>query len=340
MAAPDDFAGIEEWLTTHADGECLAIMCKSEGNGCTNDFSRTLAYSGFKSLFRRLALPEPVIVISGGTEGVLSPHATLFIRRPSFRVSGPEEPRRLTVGSAISATILCAEIGTKAQTMKVAEAVREAIHRARITDKNDIHFVQVKCPMLFDAASGRRDERGKKPPVTFDAYESMAYSRGASALGVAVAVGEIGVDAIKDNAICRDYQLFSRVASISSGAEMSRCEVIVLGNSCYSRSAQTIKSTVMEHPADIGAALTLSAEIKRQNGALIQILAKADPAATVLGNRTTMLSDSDIHPTRHARAAVGGLLVGVFQDNLIYVSGGAEHQGPPGGGVLAAIWTL
>jgi hypothetical protein len=36
------------------------------------------------------------------------------------------------------------------------------------------------------------------------------------------------------------------------------------------------------------------------------VLAKADPAATVRGRRTTMLSDSDINATRHARAAVGG----------------------------------
>ena len=50
-----------------------------------------------------------------------------------------------------------------------------------------------------------------------------------------------------------------------------------------------------------------------------------------------MLDDSDIHSTRHARALVGGVLAGVIGDTLLYVSGGAEHQGPPGGGPVAII---
>ena len=52
-----------------------------------------------------------------------------------------------------------------------------------------------------------------------------------------------------------------------------------------------------------------------------------------------MLDDSDITPTRHARAAVGGLIAGVTGCGAIYVSGGAEHQGPDGGGPVALITT-
>jgi cyanuric acid amidohydrolase len=51
-----------------------------------------------------------------------------------------------------------------------------------------------------------------------------------------------------------------------------------------------------------------------------------------------MNTDSDIHSTRHARAAVGGLLAGLVGDTQIYVSGGAEGQGPPGGGNLCIIY--
>jgi cyanuric acid amidohydrolase len=50
-----------------------------------------------------------------------------------------------------------------------------------------------------------------------------------------------------------------------------------------------------------------------------------------------MLDDTDISATRHARGAVGGLLAGVAGTSAIYVSGGAEHQGPPGGGPIAVI---
>jgi cyanuric acid amidohydrolase len=50
-----------------------------------------------------------------------------------------------------------------------------------------------------------------------------------------------------------------------------------------------------------------------------------------------MLNDSDIHSTRHARAAVGAVIASVVGSTALYVSGGAEHQGPPGGGPVAII---
>jgi cyanuric acid amidohydrolase len=34
---------------------------------------------------------------------------------------------------------------------------------------------------------------------------------------------------------------------------------------------------------------------------------------------------------------VGGLIAGVAGCGAVYVSGGAEHQGPPGGGPIAVI---
>ena len=74
-------------------------------------------------------------------------------------------------------------------------------------------------------------------------------------------------------------------------------------------------------------------------GRLTAVLAKAepDPSGRVRGRRHTMLDDSDISATRHARAFVGGVLAGLFGDTQIYISGGAEHQGPPGGGPVAII---
>ena len=72
---------------------------------------------------------------------------------------------------------------------------------------------------------------------------------------------------------------------------------------------------------------------------LVNIFAKAEasPDGTVRGHRHIMLEDTDISATRHARAAVGGLIAGLAGTSAIYVSGGAEHQGPPGGGPVAVI---
>jgi cyanuric acid amidohydrolase len=75
---------------------------------------------------------------------------------------------------------------------------------------------------------------------------------------------------------------------------------------------------------------------------LVNVFAKAEasPDGSVRGLRHTMLEDTDISSTRHARAAVGGLIAGLAGTGAVYVSGGAEHQGPAGGGPVAAIARL
>ena len=72
---------------------------------------------------------------------------------------------------------------------------------------------------------------------------------------------------------------------------------------------------------------------------IVALLAKAEAGSTgsLRGHRHTMLDDSDISSTRHARAFVAGALAGLVGHAEIYVSGGAEHQGPDGGGPVAII---
>ena len=72
---------------------------------------------------------------------------------------------------------------------------------------------------------------------------------------------------------------------------------------------------------------------------LLAVLAKAEAShdGRLRGYRHTMLDDSDISSTRHARAFVCGALAGLVGHGEIYVSGGAEHQGPDGGGPVALI---
>ena len=65
--------------------------------------------------------------------------------------------------------------------------------------------------------------------------------------------------------------------------------------------------------------------------------AEASHDGKIRGYRHTMLDDSDISSTRHARAFVCGALAGLVGHAEIYVSGGAEHQGPDGGGPAALI---
>ncbi|MFS2056343.1 ring-opening amidohydrolase, partial [Variovorax sp. CT11-76] len=75
------------------------------------------------------------------------------------------------------------EMGRAAQIDATAEAVAAAMRDAGIDSTHDVHFVQVKCPLLTSAKVAAALARGAAP-VTHDSYESMGYSRGASALGV------------------------------------------------------------------------------------------------------------------------------------------------------------
>ena len=76
-----------------------------------------------------------------------------------------------------------------------------------------------------------------------------------------------------------------------------------------------------------------------QRSRVIGVLAKAEAGRSgrLRGYRHTMLDDSDISATRHARAFVCGALAGLIGHAELYVSGGAEHQGPDGGGPVAVI---
>src|SRR6478752_3431151 len=65
----------------------VAIVGKTEGNGCVNDFTRGYATLALKLLLAercRVPLAEVekrvAIVMSGGTEGGLSPHLLVFSR--------------------------------------------------------------------------------------------------------------------------------------------------------------------------------------------------------------------------------------------------------------------
>ncbi len=335
----------------------LAILGKTEGNGGVNDFTREYAVSALcAALAPHIDLPPHRVqeriafVMSGGTEGVLSPHITVFTRTDI--VGGQSEGisgKRLSIGIAQTRDFLPEELGRRVQIEETAKAVATAMADAAIADPRDVHFVQIKCPLLtsdrVEAATGRG-----KQTVTHSAYSSMAYSRGASALGVAVALGEIKSE-VSDEHVLRNYELFSSVASTSSGIELMHNVVIVLGNSTSSASPYEIGHAVMRDAIDSAAVIDALRSVGLRTGdgsvpnasrELANIFAKAEasPNGSVRGFRHTMLEDTDISATRHARAAVGGLISGLSGTSAVYVSGGAEHQGPPGGGPVAAIARL
>lgn len=353
---PGDVAGLINLIDagTIDPASILAILGKTEGNGGVNDFTREFAVSTLSAaLAPYFGLPphdveqKIAFVMSGGTEGVLSPHLTVFAR--STVATGAGEPiagKRLSIGIAQTRDFLPEELGRRAQIDETAKAVRVAMADAGIVDPVDVHFVQIKCPLLTSERVEAAQARGQTT-ATSSAYGSMAYSRGASALGVAAALGEIKGD-IRDEQVLKDWELFSSVASTSAGIELMHNVVIVLGNSNVSASPFVIGHSVMRDAIDAAAVIEALTSVGLGFGTvpdrflrdrLVNIFAKAEasPDGTVRGARHIMLEDTDISATRHARAAVGGLIAGLAGTSVVYVSGGAEHQGPPGGGPVAAI---
>src|SRR5579871_3010939 len=351
--SPGDVSGLVQLIEGGRiePASILAILGKTEGNGGVNDFTREYATSALSVALAPYLLLAPhaveariAFVMSGGTEGVLSPHITVFTRKPSDHGAQTTTGKRLSIGIAQTRDFLPEELGRTAQVSETAKAVRAAMADAGIEDPADVHFVQIKCPLLTSDRIEDALGRGEKT-VTTSAYGSMGYSRGASALGIAAALGEVKED-ISDAHILKTYDLYSAVASTSSGIELMHNVVIVMGNSGRATSPFVIGHAVMRDAIDYAAVIQAlkSVGLEPQTGAtasdrLVNIFAKAEasPDGVVRGERHTMLEDTDISSTRHARAAVGGLIAGLAGTGAVYVSGGAEHQGPPGGGPVAVI---
>lgn len=353
-SGPADLSAAEALLESGAlrAEEIVAVMGKTEGNGCVNDFTRDYASHAWCALLApRLGITVEAVhervalVMSGGTEGVLSPHFTVFARRAAEVPADGE--KRLAIGVAFTRRFLPEELGRLAQVTATREAVQQAMHDAGIDSARDVHFVQIKCPLLTAEKIRAAQARGMDT-VTHDTYESMGASRAASALGVAAALDEIDAATLHDGRIQRDWSLYSAVASTSAGIELDNNVVIVMGMSAQADSPYLITHGLMHDAIDVlGLRRCLREDfhidpdtqpaLLRER--LVNVFAKAEaaPDGRVRGARHTMLNDSDINSTRHARAAVGAALASVLGDTALYVSGGAEHQGPAGGGPFALI---
>lgn len=330
--APDDVSGLERLIQDGAlDPDCLvAILGKTEGNGCVNDFTRAFAVSELKRALQG-AGEGVTMVMSGGTEGGLSPHLVTFEVLDDDGV-GPA----MAVGAAITRDLLPHEIGTYAQVECVAEIVRATITSAQIASVTDVHFVQIKCPLLTSDRIGASEQ----PTATVDTLKSMGLSRGASALGIALALDEIDAATAERALTEHDSTVWSSRASTSAGVELMGHEVLVLGMSEAWSGPLVVDHAVMSDAIDTASVKTTMERMQiGKQTALLALFAKAEASTNgqIRGARHTMLNDSDISSTRHARAMVGGALGGLVGRTDLFISGGAEHQGPDGGGPVALI---
>jgi len=355
MRDPGDLSAIEALFDSHtiAPGEVVAIFGKTEGNGCVNDFTRAYSVKMLKVMFaerlgcsREDVTERVAMVMSGGTEGGLSPFFLIIGIRKHDKQRAGTMPA-LAIGTAFTRDFMPEEIGRITMVREVAAATKKAMGSAMLGSIDDVHFVQVKCPLLTSERIADARDR-QKEVITEDTYVSMGYSRGASALGVAVALGEIDGTEITSGGIGHDWSLFSGRASASAGVELMNCEIIVFGNSHDWVGDNIIAHDVMQDGIDSLAVWRALAGVElegppqldtNQRNRVAAVLCKAEPGTTgvIRGARHIMKDDSDINATRHARALVGGVVASAVGRTDVFVSGGAEHQGPDGGGPVAII---
>ncbi|MGA4507847.1 ring-opening amidohydrolase [Propionibacteriaceae bacterium G1746] len=331
----------------------IAIIGKTEGNGGVNDYTRIIADRAFREMLTsKGADPAKVkqvpIVWSGGTDGVISPHATIFATVAPDKVEPSDEPR-LSVGFAMSEPIAPEEIGYVGMVDTVADAVKVAMERAGITDPADVHYVQTKTPLLTIHTIRDAKARGKQV-WTEHTHESMDLSNGCTALGIAKALGE--VTDITDADVMHSRDKFSSVASCSSGVELDQAQVVVVGNVRGIGGRFKIGHSVMNDALDAdgiwnaikdaGLDLPERAHSSDLQGRLVNVFLKCEASqdGTVRGRRNAMLDDSDVHWHRQIKSCVGGVTASVTGDPAVFVSVSAAHQGPEGGGPVAAIIDL
>lgn len=351
-----DASGLAELIDTgilEAD-RVIAVIGKTEGNGGVNDYTRIIADRAFREVLvekgSRTAeeAKEVPIVWSGGTDGVISPHATIFATVPPGTAEVTDEPR-LTVGFAMSDVLLPEDIGRVAMVSKVADAVQVAMERAGITDTADVHYVQTKTPLL--TIHTIRDAKSRGQSVwTEETHISMDLSNGCTALGVAVGLGEIEMPADAD--VMHNRDLYSAVASCSSGVELDRAQVVVVGNARGVGGRYRVGHSVMKDALDAdgvwaairdaGLGLPERPHPSDLGGRLVNVFLKCEASqdGTVRGRRNAMLDDSDVHWHRQIKSCVGGVTAAVTGDPAVFVSVSAAHQGPEGGGPVAAIVDL
>lgn len=319
MAHPGDVSAIAALFDagTLAPGMLRAVIGKTEGNGGLNDFTRGYFIQSLMHLLAARTGEAPAALaaripcmLSGGTEGVLSPHAVLLAEAPGD-APGPG----LAVATAFGPRLSPGATGTEAQIAAVEATVRRAMAASGIADPG---LVFVKTPA--------------------GSLAGMARARAAAALGAARALGDVPADRATDQALLRDLTLSSGRVAISAGIEVPCDEVILLGQAPGWAPGLVLGVRPMRDVLDLDAVQGLVASLGGP-GRLRAVFAKGEPDATgrIRGQRHTVLGDTDLDAQRHLRAALGAVVAAVAGDGRVFVSGGAEHQGPPGGGLVAAI---
>ena len=315
----------------------LIILGKTEGTATLNDFSREVATASATHAVRaslgQAVADRSTLLFSTGCEGIASPFGLALVVLDGAAPHG--YPARLAIGTARTSPAPVEERGASPHAHRVAAAVEDAIASAGLLP-DQVRLVLVKSPVL---------------PANYPALDGRAGSTGAAraagAFGAALALGEVSATELDATISLLRTPLHSRRTMAFSGTELEHDEIVVLGNRQGATGTLVIDTAPLVDALDVGAMRRLAAA----HGALwdeegtpcmpsplraLFLKLGSPPGGHLRGLRTTVLG-SDLTPDKHLRAAASGVAGAVFGTGRVFISGGAEGQAPPGGGLFSMI---
>jgi cyanuric acid amidohydrolase len=352
VSAPDDVSPLADLIRKGAfkAREVAAVIAQNEGDyyarGFTLHMLEELLAEGTGESREEVRKRVPLLMIGLAHVYPLVPHLNVIVIKPDLKGSGTD--KRLVAGTGVTRDLLPEEYGTMIQVQEVAATVKRLAKDAGITDMADVHCAYVKVPELTDDRVQDAASRGKKPRLT-DARTLAGLTRGAGALGVGVALGEIDSKRLSDDVIGRDWDIYSKVAQVSSGIEQVSCRVVVLGNAAGSASELVAGHGVMEDPLDLESFKNVLRSVGLKFGCCpdkadlarvenIFIGTSANFLPTIRGRRHTMHSDFLWgFAGAQAKATANAVIAGIMGDTMFLSKSGSEHQGPRGANVIAAF---
>lgn len=325
----DDLSGLVALCRSGLALESVrAIWCKTDGTGLGNDYSRAYADTAIRSFLAEglgctpaEAAKRVQIVVSGGSEGIVSPHLLVLAETEGSATSSEVG----LVSGSDRQPFAKAKTGTQAHANFTADMVRRAATQAGLDRASSSAFVMVKSPA--------------QPGSSLAAIKARA----AVAAGVGLATGRLSA---LPTAFDEPFDGPDNVFVVARSDETEQ-HVVVLGNAAGSSSRQSIASGALADPLDamgvahVAAALGFAAapqlsaaEVRR----VVGVIVKGDPpAGTIRGFAHTMEMDPTLPSHRQGRAAYAAMIAAIIGMPAIFVSGGADGHGPAQGGLVAIV---
>jgi cyanuric acid amidohydrolase len=329
-SGPGDVRALRAWLGGLSKDAIskLVILGKTEGPATPDDFSRDVAQAATDSAVAAMGsdlLSRTWRLFSTGCEGIASPVMVMMAELTDAQ--DPPSPRGLAVGIARSKPLPPhARCGLE-HIDTAASMVQAAMDDAGL-QRDQVALVLIKSPILVP---------GSVPVDTQHARRhagSTGSSRGAAALGAAIALGEVDRSALSADPVGRDDAFATRVMAVS-GIENESTEVVVLGERPGGDPRWGIVSHTLTGWLDTEAISRI--RLVSEAPELIFFKAGIAPDGRLGGRRTTVLT-SDLSPDKQLRAAASGFVTAHFGNVATFISGGTEHQAPPGGCIYAALY--